>query len=83
MYKYKSVFARYQDAAQKTDDLSMRLFYQKQDIKEQIFYQQYLQELAKEVAPYVLQHLSATADVSKAIQEIDKLNESINRLGGK
>ena len=81
--KQKSVFERYIDALTKTGDATLHWWLQKQDFKKQLLSPSEASSIAAEIAPYVVKHLSATVDVSDIVKEIDKLNESIDRLGGK
>ena len=79
--KQKSVLERYIDALTKTGDVTLRWWLQKQDFKRQLLSPSEANRIAAEIAPYVVKRLSATVDVSDIVREIDKLNESIERLG--
>ena len=81
MKRQKSVFERYIDAMEKTGDITLRWLYQKEMMKEQLYSQAALQNLAAAVAPYVIAYMSATLDVSDIVKALEELNKSIDDLG--
>jgi len=75
------MFERYIDAMTKTADVTLRWMMQRREMFGRLLTPSDAKQIAKEVAPYVVENISATVDVSEIVQEIDKLNESIERLG--
>ncbi|MBE6968644.1 MAG: hypothetical protein E7442_00770 [Ruminococcaceae bacterium] len=75
------MFERYIDAMEKTGDITLQWYYQKEMLKEQLFNEQELDRLADALAPRILSRISITVDASDIIKEIEKLNKSIDDLG--
>ena len=81
MSKSKGVFERSIEAAERTGDIMLSYYFQKQAIKEQLLSAQEREQLVNDVAEKVLSCISATVDASEIFDAIDGLNEKIESLG--
>ena len=60
---------------------SLRQMYNKARIHDEFRRRQEMEELKKEVAEYVISHISATLDVSEIVDQIEELRRAIDSLG--
>ena len=81
MARYKGVFERYLEAAERTGDIMLRYYFQTQAIKDQFLSAREREQLVNDTADLVLSRLSLTVDASEVFDAIDGLNEKINSLG--
>ena len=81
MSKSKGVFERSIEEAERTGDIMLNYYFQKQAIKEQLLSAQEREQLVNDVAEKVLSRISATVDASEIFDAIDGLNEKIESLG--
>ena len=76
--KQKSAFERFLEAAEKTADITLRWYYQKQDIMKSLLTDKELDIIADKV----LSRISITIDADEVIQKIKELNDELNKLKG-
>ena len=74
--KQKSAFERFLEAAEKTADITLRWYYQKQDIMKSLLTDKELDIIADKV----LSRISITIDADEVIQKIKELNEELDKL---
>ena len=74
---YKSMFERYIDALEKSADITLQWYFQKQYLKEQLLSEADIDRIADRV----LERLKVKVDVTDAVLEIDKLKRAIDQLG--
>lgn len=77
----KSMFERYLEAAQKTGDITLRWWYQKQMAKEALLSKVEHDRLVHDTANEVLSRISATVDATEIIEAIDDIQRRIDNLG--
>ena len=81
MARYKGMFERYLEAAERTGDIMLRYYFQKEAMREQLLSPREREQLVNETADLVLSRLTLTVDASEVFDAIDGLNEKINSLG--
>ena len=81
MPKSKGVFERYIEAAERTGDIMLSYFSQKEAIRQQLFSSQEREQLVNDITERVLARISVTVDASEVFDAIDGLNEKIESLG--
>lgn len=81
MSKSKGIFERYIEAAERTGDIMLSYFFQKEAIRQQLFCSQEREQLVNDITERVLSRISATVDASEVFDAIDGLNEKIESLG--
>lgn len=74
---YKSMFERYIDALEKSADITLQWYFQKQYLKEQLLSEAEIDRIANRV----LERLHVKVDVTEAILEIEELKRAIEQLG--
>ena len=74
---YKSMFERYIDALEKSADITLQLYFQKQYLKELLLSEADIDRIADRV----LERFKVKVDVTDAVLEIDKLKRAIDQLG--
>lgn len=74
---YKSMFERYIDALEKSADITLQWYFQKQYLKEQLLSEADIDRIADRV----LERFKVKVDVTDAVLEIDKLKRAIDQLG--
>lgn len=74
---YKSMFERYIDALEKSADITLQWYFQKQYLKEQLLSEADIDRIVERV----LQRFKVKVDVTEAVLEIDKLKRAIDQLG--
>lgn len=79
--KQKSMFERYLEAAQKTGDITLRWWYQKQMAKEALLSKAKHDRLVHDTADEVLSRISMTVDATEIIEAIDDIQRRIDNLG--
>ena len=65
----------------KSIDPILRVAFQKEMFKEQLYDAQFRAQIVEEVTERVLARLSLDLDISQALQQIKELEDVINRLG--
>ena len=73
----KSMFERYLDALEKSADITLQWYFQKQYIKEQLLSEAEIDRIVDRV----LERFKVKVDVTEAVLEIDKLKRAIDQLG--
>lgn len=68
-------------ALDKSIDPILRVAFQKEMFKEQLYDAQFRAQIVEEVTERVLARLSLDLDISQALQQIKELEDVINRLG--
>ena len=68
-------------ALDKSIDPVLRIAFQKEMFKEQLYDAQFRAQIVEEVTERVLARLSLDLDISQALQQIKELEDAINRLG--
>ncbi len=68
-------------ALDKSIDPILRVAFQKEMFKEQLYDAQFRAQIVEEVTERVLARLSLDLDISQALQQIKELEDAINRLG--
>ena len=81
MPKSKGFFERYIEAAERTGDIMLSYFFQKEAIRQQLFSSQEREQLVNDITERVLSRISVTVDASEIFDAIDGLNEKIESLG--
>ena len=81
MANYQSAFERYIKACEKAGDATLRWWYQRQMIMDNLNAQRDYDKLVEDVAQYVMAHISATVDIEEAVLKIQELNDEIRKLG--
>lgn len=76
----KSSFDRFIDAMQKTGDITLRYYYQKQMIKDSLLSAEERKKLIDEVADQVISRISLTADVTDIINSIEEIRKKLDEL---
>lgn len=74
---YKSMFERYIDALEKSSDITLQWYFQKQYLKEQLLSEADIDRIADRV----LERFKVKVDVTDAVLEIEKLKRAIDQLG--
>lgn len=74
---YKSMFERYIDALEKSADITLQWYFQKQYLKEQLLSEAEIDRIADRV----LERFKVKVDVTDAVLEIEKLKRAIDQLG--
>lgn len=74
---YKSMFERYIDALEKSADITLQWYFQKQYLKEQLLSEADIDRIADRV----LERFKVKVDVTDAVLEIEKLKRAIDQLG--
>ena len=73
----KSMFERYLDALEKSADITLQWYFQKQYLKEQLLSEADIDRIADRV----LERFKVKVDVTDAVLEIEKLKRAIDQLG--
>ena len=60
---------------------TLRQMYNQSRINDMFIRHQEMEQLKREVAEYVISHLSATLDVSDIVNQIEELRRAIDSLG--
>ena len=60
---------------------SLRLMYTRSCMLEEANHKREMEKMKKEIADYVISHISATADISEVVEAIDELRNLIDGLG--
>ena len=60
---------------------TLRQMYNQTRINDMFIRQQEMEQIKREVAEYVMSHMTATLDVSDIVDEIEELRQSIDSLG--
>lgn len=81
MARYKGMFERYLEAAERTGDIMLRYIYQKDMMKQNWLSSEEHNRIVQEAADLALSRISGTVDASEVFDAIDGLNEKINSLG--
>ena len=76
----KSSFDRFMDAMQKTGDITLRYYYQKQMIKDALLSAEERKKLIDEVADQVISRISLTVDVTDIINSIEEIRKKLDEL---
>ena len=77
MRKQMSMFDRFLDSVEKTGDITLRYYFQKEMIKKQLLDRQIREQLKREIIEDLIPHVSAVFDELA----IKQLNEMLNNLG--
>ena len=67
----------------KTAQATLNMMYTHSQMIDEYNHQREMEQMKIEITEDVLSRISATADVSEAIEEIEELRKAIERLGGK
>ena len=78
--KEKTMMERMLQAAQNTGDATLNWYYQRQMMLDSLQEKCERDQLVKDIAHEVLSHLSATADVSEIIDDIDELRRALEKF---
>lgn len=78
MTRYKPPTVRFLEAAEKTGDIMLRYWYQRQMILDNLLSDQEIDRIADRV----IQRISITADTSEVIAAFDEIDNRIKNLGG-
>ena len=73
----KSMFERYLDALEKSADITLQWYFQKQYMKEQLLSEAEIDRIADRV----LERFKVKVDVTEAVLEIEQLKRAIEQLG--
>lgn len=65
----------------KTMQATLRQMYNQTRINDMLIRQQEMEQIKREVAEYVMSHMTATLDVSDIVDKIEDLRQSIDSLG--
>ena len=79
MKNYKSTAERFLEAASKTSDIMLRLFYQKQIIMDSLLTDREIDRIADKV----IERIRFTADASEIIEAIDEIQKKFDEWEGK
>ena len=60
---------------------SLRLMYTRSCMLDEYNRKREMEKMKKEIADYVISHISATADISEVVEAIDELRNLIDGLG--
>ena len=71
------MFERYLDALEKSADITLQWYFQKQYLKEQLLSDAEIDRIVDRV----LERLTVKVDVTEAVLEIEKLKRAIDQLG--
>lgn len=80
MARYKGMFERSLEAAERTGDIMLRYYFQKEAMREQLLSPREREQLVNETADLVLSRLTLTVDAQEVFDAIDGLNEKIDSL---
>ena len=80
MARYKGMFERYLEAAERTGDIMLRYIYQKEMMKQNWLSSEEHNRIVQEAADLALSRISLTVDASEVFDAIDGLNEKIDSL---
>lgn len=75
------MFEYFIQGMEKSAQATLRQMYNNSRIHDEMNHRREMEELKKEVAEYVISHLSATLDVSDIVDEIEDLRRAIDSLG--
>lgn len=78
--KNKSVFEQYIDSMQRTEDITLRWWLQKEQMKKTFFSQEEWSQFINDMTDGVLSHISISIDTSEAVSKIDELCKVIQKL---
>ncbi len=81
MARYKGMFERYLEAAERTGDIMLRYIYQKEMMKQNWLSSEEHNRIVQEAADLALSRISLTVDASEVFDAIDGLNKKIDSLG--
>lgn len=73
MARYKGMFERYLEAAERTGDIMLRYYFQKETMREQLLSPRKREQLVQETADLVLSRLTLTVDAQEVFDAIDGL----------
>ena len=79
--RQKSMMERYLEAAQKSGDITLRWWYQKQMAREALLSKAEHDRLVHDTANEVLSRIDATVDVTEIIEAIDEIQRRLDELG--
>ena len=79
--KQKSWFDRYLEAVEKSGDITLRWWYQKQMLKEELLSKREHDRLVHDTANEVLSRIDATVDATEIIVAIDEIQRRLDDLG--
>ena len=79
--KQNSVFVRFLQAVEKTNDVTLRWWFQKDMIKNNLLSRRDYDNLVHDTAQEVLSSINATVDASEIFDAIDDVNKRLNQLG--
>ena len=64
-----------------TAQITLRQMYNNSRIADEVNHRREMEQLKKEVAQYVIDHIKATVDISEVLLEIEELRKAIDSLG--
>lgn len=73
----KSVIERFLESVEKTGDITLRYYFQKEMIKQQFLDRQIREQIKREIIEELIPHVSVVFDELA----IEQLNEMLNNLG--
>lgn len=76
-FLFEAIIGGMDEAMQAT----LRQMYNQTRINDMLIRQQEMEQIKREVAEYVMSHMTATLDVSDIVDEIEDLRRSIDSLG--
>lgn len=77
MKQYKSAFMRYTEAMEKTGDIVLAYWYQRRQIMDELLSEREIDRIADRV----IERINITIDANDIIDEIDGIQERLNKLG--
>ena len=77
MKQYKSAFMRYTEAMEKTGDIVLAYWYQRRQIMDELLSEREIDRIAYRV----IERINITIDANDIIDEIDGIQERLNKLG--
>ena len=81
MSRYMGLFEKYLVVAEKSADITLRMWYQHQMMLDQLTHGENYNKLVADVGDYVINHISATVDVKDIVNAIKEINDEINKIG--
>lgn len=78
--KNNSVFEQYIDSMQRTEDVTLRWWLQKKQMKKNCFSQEEWSHFINDVTDEVLSRISINVNTSEAVSKIDELRKFIHKL---
>ena len=79
--KRKTWFDRYLEAIERSGDITLRWWYQRQKAKEELLSKREHDRLVHDTANEVLSRIDATVDATEIIEAIDEIQRRLDELG--